>query len=86
MCDKKDSHESEKVFCQATRCQGVFLKSVMINTTNAFQELSYKFAISLDESTDIKNIAYPLSFVRYIHNEDINDDLLSCQALHERTV
>jgi len=58
----------------------------MINTTNAFQELSYKFAISLDESTDIKNIAYPLSFVRYIHNEDINDDLLSCQALHERTV
>lgn len=46
---------------------------------------SRKFAIQLDESTDITNMAYLLSYVRYIYNNDIHEDLLFCRPLHERT-
>ena len=46
---------------------------------------SRKFAIHLDESTDITNKAYLLSYVRYIYNNDILEDLLFCQPFHGRT-
>ena len=34
---------------------------------------------------DITNLAYLLSYVRYIYNNDILEDLLFCQPLHGRT-
>ena len=46
---------------------------------------SRKFAIQLDESTDITNKAYLLSYVRYIYNNDILEDLLFCQPFQGRT-
>ena len=54
---------------------------------------SRKFAIQLDQSTDTTNMAYLLSYVRYIYNNDIRytlvftilEDLLFCQPLHGRT-
>ena len=46
---------------------------------------SHRFAIQLDESTDITNMAYLLSYVRYIYNNDIHEDLLFCKPLHGRT-
>ena len=46
---------------------------------------SRKFAIQLDESTDITNKAYLLSYVRYFYNNDILEDLLFCQPFHGRT-
>ena len=46
---------------------------------------SRKFAIQLDESTDITNKVYLLSYVRYIYNNDILEDLLFCQPFHGRT-
>ena len=45
---------------------------------------SRKFAIQHDESTDITNTAYLLSYVRYIYN-NIHEDLLFCKPLHGRT-
>ena len=46
---------------------------------------SREFAMQLDESTDITNIAFNLLYVRYIYNNDIYEDLLFCQPLHGRT-
>ena len=44
-----------------------------------------KFAIQLDESTDITNMANLLVYVRCIYNNDINEDLLFRQQLDKRT-
>ena len=44
-----------------------------------------KFAIQLDESTDITNMAHLLVYVRYIYNNEINEDLLFCQQMNTRT-
>jgi len=44
-----------------------------------------KFAIQLDESTDITNTANLLVYVRYIYNNDIKEDLLFCQQLDKCT-
>ena len=46
---------------------------------------SRKFAIQLDESTDITNMACLLSYVSYICNNDIHEDLLFCKPSHGRT-
>ena len=42
-------------------------------------------SIQLDESTDITNMAYLLTYIRYIYNNDIHEDLLFCKPLHGRT-
>ena len=44
-----------------------------------------KFAIQLDKSTDITNMAHLLVYVRYIYNNEINEDLLFCQQMNTRT-
>ena len=44
-----------------------------------------KFAIQLDESTDITNMAHLLVYVQYIYNNEINKDLLFCQQMNART-
>ena len=44
-----------------------------------------KFAIQLDETTDTTDNANLLVYVRYIYNNDINEDLLFCKALDKRT-
>ena len=46
---------------------------------------SHKFAIQLDVLKDITNVAYLLSYVRFIYNNNIHEDLLFCQPLHGRT-
>ena len=46
---------------------------------------SRKFAIQLDESTDITKMVHLLAYVRYVYNHDIDEDLLFCQPLHGRT-
>lgn len=46
---------------------------------------SSKFAIQLDETTDITNFAQLLLYVRYCFENRVIEDLLFCQALEERT-
>ena len=46
---------------------------------------SRKFASQLDESTDITKMAHLLAYVTYVYNNDIHEDLLFYQPLHERT-
>ena len=46
---------------------------------------SGKFSIQLNESSDITNMAYLWSHVRYIHNNNTNEQLLLCQSLHQCT-
>ena len=46
---------------------------------------SRKFAIQLDESTNITKMAHLLAYVRYVYNNDMHEDLLFCQPLHGRT-
>ena len=46
---------------------------------------NHKFATQLDESMDITNMAYLLSYVRYIYNNNIHEDLLFCKPLHGHT-
>ena len=41
-----------------------------------------KFAIQLNESKDITNMEYLLSYVRCIYNSNIHEDLLFGQPLH----
>jgi hypothetical protein len=45
---------------------------------------SQYYALQLDESTDVANLAILLVFVRYI-NEDTEEELLFCRPLKERT-
>ncbi|XP_046977632.1 zinc finger BED domain-containing protein 5-like [Vanessa cardui] len=43
------------------------------------------YALQLDESTDISNDANLLAYVRYEHNDGINEDLLFCMPLPSHT-
>ena len=43
------------------------------------------FAIQCDESTDIENKAVLLVFVRYLHEEDIHEDILCVLLLPKNT-
>ena len=43
-----------------------------------------KFSIQLDESADITNMANLLVYVRYIYNNEINEDLLFCLQMNTR--
>lgn len=43
------------------------------------------YAIQLDETTDISNMAQLIVYVRYCYEGDILEDFLFCQALVERT-
>ncbi|CAH1102132.1 unnamed protein product [Psylliodes chrysocephalus] len=43
------------------------------------------YAIQLDESTDVANVAQLLIFIRYRYENDICEDLLFCQGLKGRT-
>ena len=43
------------------------------------------FAIQCDESTDIENKAVLLVFVRYLHEEDIHEDILCALLLPKNT-
>ncbi|CAK1591757.1 unnamed protein product [Parnassius mnemosyne] len=43
------------------------------------------YAIQLDESTDVANVAQLLIFIRYRYENDICEDLLFCQGLEGRT-
>ena len=46
---------------------------------------SPSFEIQLDESTDVANLAIVLLFVRYINKESVEEELLFCRPLKERT-
>ena len=39
------------------------------------------FAIQLDESVDVENLSQLLVFVRYVHDQSIEEDLLFCRPL-----
>uniref|UniRef100_A0A8C3HDY0 Uncharacterized protein n=1 Tax=Chrysemys picta bellii TaxID=8478 RepID=A0A8C3HDY0_CHRPI len=43
------------------------------------------YAIQLDESTDVANLAILLLFVRYVNEGMVEEDLLFCRPLEERT-
>ncbi|CAG5047480.1 unnamed protein product [Parnassius apollo] len=43
------------------------------------------YAIQLDESTDVANVAQLLIFIRYRYENDICEDLFFCQGLEGRT-
>lgn len=43
------------------------------------------FAIQLDESTDITNLAQLLTYVRYVHSKKFHEEFLFCRALSIRT-
>ena len=43
------------------------------------------FAIQLDESTDVANLAILLLFVRYVNGESVEEELQFCRSLKERT-
>lgn len=47
--------------------------------------VSPKFALQLDDSTDIVNSAQLLVFVRYCHENEMHEDFLFCKALEGRT-
>ena len=59
--------------------------------SDLFQQLiqrikeSPKFAIQLDESTDITNLAQLLVYVRYIYKSNVHEDLLFCRPLNDHT-
>lgn len=44
-----------------------------------------KFALQLDESTDVANFAILLVFVRYIYNGELEEDILFCKPLETHT-
>jgi len=44
-----------------------------------------KFAIQLDESTDITNLSIVLVFVRYIYEGKLEEDMLLCEVLETHT-
>lgn len=46
---------------------------------------SSKFAIQLDESTDISKMTQLLLFVRYIYGGSIQENLLFCRPLEGHT-
>lgn len=60
-------------------------------SNDQFQQLlmrlkdSSKFAIQLDESTDISKMAQLLLFVRYIYEGSIHEDILFCRPLEGHT-
>lgn len=43
------------------------------------------FAIQLDESTDITNFAQLMTYVRYEHEQAVEEEFLFCESLAERT-
>ncbi|XP_023242879.1 SCAN domain-containing protein 3-like [Centruroides sculpturatus] len=46
---------------------------------------SPKFSIQLDETTDITKLAQLLVYVRYVYKENIEEELLFCRPLKDRT-
>jgi hypothetical protein len=45
---------------------------------------SPKFALQIDESTDVAGLAQLLAFVRYCFEENIQEEFMSCLPLSER--
>ena len=43
------------------------------------------FAIQLDETTDVANLAKLCVYVRYIHERDLEDEFLFCSPLTTKT-
>lgn len=43
-----------------------------------------KFAIQLDESTDVANLSQLMVFIRYCFNNELHEELLFCEPLKER--
>ena len=85
--DKKEANETRKIsLSNNTVCRRIF----QISEDQREQLIlrikeSRKFAIQLDESTDITKMAHLLAYVRYVYNYDIHEDLLFRQPLHGRT-
>ena len=46
---------------------------------------SQKFAIQLDETTDVTKNAQLLVYVRYVHEENVEEELLFCRSLKSHT-
>jgi len=46
---------------------------------------SPKFSIQLDETTDITKLAQLLVYVRYVYKENVEEELLLCRPLKDRT-
>lgn len=47
--------------------------------------MSKSFAIQVDENTDVTNFAVLLVIVRYLNNNEVEENLLLCYLLSERT-
>ena len=84
---KKEANEMRKIpLSNNTVCRRIFEISEDQREQLILQiKESPKFAIQLDESTDIAKMAHFLAYVRYVYNNDVHEDLLFCQPLHGRT-
>ena len=89
VCGKKEATEMQKISlsnntCTVSRHISGSSDSMdkRIHSMDKRSVESCEFSIQLDESTDITNMTYALSYVRY--NNSINEDLLLCQPLPER--
>ena len=85
--DKKEAKETRKIsLSNNTVCRRIFeISEDQCEQLILRIKESRKFAIQLDESTDITKMAHLLAYVRYVYNYDIHEDLLFCQPLHGRT-
>ncbi len=52
---------------------------------NIMQSTYQKIAIALDESTDIASMAQLMVYVRFVHNDDIQEDFMFCTDLETST-
>ena len=84
---KKEANEMRKIpLSNNTVCRRIFEISEDQREQLILRiKESPKFAIQLDESTDITKMAHLLAYVRYVYNNDIHEDLLFCQPLPGRT-
>ena len=74
---RRNSWQRSKVICDMS-CN---IKSQLLAKVKA----SPVFAIQLDESVDVENLSQLLVFVRFVHDQIIEEDLLSCRPLKTTT-
>ena len=81
---KKEANEIRKIsLSNNTVCQQIFeISEDQCEQLILRIKESRKFAIQVDELTDITKMAHLLAYVRYVYNNDIHEDLLFCQPLH----
>ena len=55
------------------------------NLNSSLISVSPVFAIQLNESVDVANLSQLMVFVRYVHNQAIEEDVLFCRPLETTT-